>query len=178
GTDPESKIIGCTTARWKDYGWLAQPNNDLRACYRQQLSSPEVEGDTLPAPGINIQSQSDEGFDFRIWRHTLFVLVSMKLAANNILWLQCANGLQDLNFFVADRFTIGSHWRFHRQVRQDLEQVILNDVADRASLIVECPPALNTEIFRHRYLHALDPIAIPKRLQNGVLEAQEDYVPH
>ena len=56
--------------------------------------------------------------------------------------------------------------------------MILNHIADGAGLVVECPPALNSEGFRHGYLHALDLIAVPERLQNCVFEAQEDHVPH
>src|SRR5262245_33848684 len=170
-TDPESKIIGSTTACWKDSWWLPQSNDNLSACYRQRFSSPDVERDTLPAPGIHVQLQGDEGFDFRIRRHTVFVLVATKLAANNCLYLQRGTRLQDLNLFVADGFTIGSNGWLHRQVHQDLKQVILNDITDRAGLIIECPPALNAEVFRHRYLYALDLVAVPERLQNCILEA-------
>src|SRR5262249_3632558 len=103
--------------------------------------------------------------------YAIFVSITTKLTANNILYLQRSNCLQDLNLFVAYRFTIGSHRWFHRQVRQDLKQMILNHVADRAGLIIECPAALNAEVFRHRYLYALDLIAVPERLQNRILEA-------
>jgi hypothetical protein len=49
--------------------------------------------------------------------------------------------------------------------------MILNHIADRAGLIVECSAALNSEIFRHGYLYALHLIAVPERLQNRILEA-------
>src|SRR5262249_28268882 len=132
GTDSESPIIGGTTARWKYDGWFPQAYDDLGTCHRQRLSSSDVERDTLPAPGIHVQLQSDERFGFGIRRHAVFVSVAAKLAANDILRFQRANGLQDLNLFVADRFTIGSHRWFHRQVHQNLEQMILNYIADRA----------------------------------------------
>jgi hypothetical protein len=54
--------------------------------------------------------------------------------------------------------------------------MILNHIADGAGLIVECPAALNSEGFRHGYLYALDLITVPERLQNCILEAQEDHV--
>src|SRR4029453_4624027 len=138
----------------------------------------DVERDALPAPGIHVQLQRGEGFDFRIGGHAGFLPVTTKLTANKILCLQRPNSLQDLNLFVADRFTIGSHRWLHRQVHQNLEQVILNHVADRAGLIVERPPALNSEVFRHGYLYALDLIPVPERLQNCILEPQENHVTH
>ena len=56
--------------------------------------------------------------------------------------------------------------------------MILNHVADGAGLIVECPPALNSKVFRHGDLDALDLVAVPERLQNCILEAEEDHVMH
>ena len=136
-TDAESKIVGDTTAGWKDDGRLVQADDDLGARYWQRLPGPDVERHALPAPGIHVQLQSGEGFDFRIRCHAVFLPVATKLPANKILCLQRPNSLQDLNLFVADRFTIGPHRWLHRQVHQDLEQVILNHIADGAGLIIE-----------------------------------------
>src|SRR6478672_628950 len=177
-TDAESKIVAGTTTRWKDDRWLAQANDDLSTRNWQRFPGADVERDALPAPGINVQLQRGECFNLRIGGHAVFVLVTTKLTANKILCLQRPNSLQNLNFFVAYRFTIGSDRWFHRQVRQDLEQVVLNHVANRAGLVVECPPALNSEVFGHGYLHALDLIAVPERLQNCILEPQKNHVTH
>src|SRR4029077_16158505 len=154
----------------KNDGWFAQAYDDLSTRDWQGLPRPDVERDALPAPGIHVQLQSGEGFDFGIRGHAVFVSVTTKLTANKIVCLQRPNSLQDLNLFVTYRFTIGSHRWFHREVRQDLEQVILNHVANRAGLVVECPAGLNSEVFGHGYLHALDLIAVPERLQNCILE--------
>src|SRR4030095_8164037 len=56
--------------------------------------------------------------------------------------------------------------------------MILDHVADGAGLIIERPPALNPKVFCHGDLYALDLIAIPKRLQQRVLEAEEHHVMH
>ena len=84
--------------------------------------------------------------------------------------------LEDLHLLVADRFAVGPDRRLHRQVAQDLEQMILDDVADGARLVVEGAPALDAEVLGHGDLHALDVIAIPERLQEGVGEAEEEHV--
>src|SRR4029077_9587014 len=167
----ESEIVRCTTAGRKNDGWLAQADDNFSARHRQRLPGPDVERDALPAPGINVQLQRGECFTLRIGGHAVFLPVTTKLTANKILCLQRPNSFQDLNLFVAYRFTIGSHWWLHRQVRQDLKQVILNHVANRAGLIIERAAALNSEAFRHGYLYALDLIAVPERLQNCILEA-------
>src|SRR5262249_43746774 len=54
--------------------------------------------------------------------------------------------------------------------------MILNHVADRAGLIIERPPALNSEVFRHGDLHTLDLIAVPERLEERIREAEEHHV--
>src|SRR6267142_6421206 len=56
--------------------------------------------------------------------------------------------------------------------------MILDHVTDRAGLIVERSSALNSEVFRHGNLHALDLIAVPERLQQRVLEAEENHIMH
>ena len=68
-----------------------------------------------------------------------------------------------LDLFVADGFAVRADGRFHRQIGQDLEQMVLDHVADGADLLVKRAPALDAEILRHRDLHALD----VGRFQNG-----------
>ena len=70
----------------------------------------------------------------------------MELSANDVLLIQRRNRSQHLDLFVAQRFAVGSRWRLHRQVREHLEQMILNHVADRAGLVVERAATLYAEI--------------------------------
>src|SRR5262245_8536482 len=56
--------------------------------------------------------------------------------------------------------------------------MVLNHVANRAGFVVESAPALDAEALCHRDLHALHMIAVPKRLQERILEAKEDHVMH
>ena len=56
--------------------------------------------------------------------------------------------------------------------------MILNHIADCAGLIIERASALNSKVLRHSNLYALDLIAVPERLQERVLEAEEDHVMH
>ena len=50
--------------------------------------------------------------------------------------------------------------------------MVLHNVANRASLIVEDAPTLNTDIFSHGDLHALDMVAIPKRLKERIRKTE------
>src|SRR5271155_1297978 len=54
--------------------------------------------------------------------------------------------------------------------------MVLDDVADRSGLIVEAAAALDAEIFRHGDLHALDVVAVPERLHEGVGETEDDHI--
>src|SRR5258708_19687491 len=56
--------------------------------------------------------------------------------------------------------------------------MITDAVGDGAGLIIEGAPALYTEIFRHRYLHALDIVAIPECLHERICEAEGNHVIH
>src|SRR5215831_8596974 len=178
GADAESEIVLRGSAGGKDSRRPAQTDHNLRGGHGQRLAGPNVKRHTLPAPGVDVQLQRGEGFDFRIRRHALLLQVATKLAADKVLCLQRWNSFEDFNLFVPQRFTIGSNRRLHRQVHQDLKQVILNNIADCASLIVECSSALNSEVFRHGDLYALDLIAVPERLEERILEAEEDHVMH
>src|SRR6476646_1934833 len=85
GADAESEIVMRGSAGGKDSRWPAQAYHNLRAGRGQRLAGPNVKRHVLPSPGVDVQLQSGEGFDFRVGRDALFVLVAAKLAANNIL---------------------------------------------------------------------------------------------
>src|SRR5258705_11374489 len=54
--------------------------------------------------------------------------------------------------------------------------MILNHIADCASLIIERASALNSKVLCHSNLYALDLIAVPERLKERILEAEKDHV--
>src|SRR5258708_7367407 len=56
--------------------------------------------------------------------------------------------------------------------------MILDHIADGAGLIIEGPSALDAEILCHRYLHALDIVAIPECFHKRICEAEGDHVIH
>ena len=64
-------------------------------------------------------------------------------------------------------------------MRDDLQQVVLHDVADRADLLVEaCRGPADAEALGHRDLHVLDVVAVPDRLEERVREAEVEQVLH
>src|SRR5678815_5461050 len=54
--------------------------------------------------------------------------------------------------------------------------MVFDHVADRPSIVVELPPALDPELLCHCDLHTLDVIPVPDRLQETVREAKEQKI--
>ena len=60
--------------------------------------------------------------------------------------------------------------------RQQLEHVVLEDVAARAGLLVEGAAALDAEVLGHGDLHVVDVAPVPERLEDAVAEAEDEQV--
>ncbi|OIQ67084.1 hypothetical protein GALL_513420 [mine drainage metagenome] len=65
---------------------------------------------------------------------------------------------------------------FHRQQCNDLEQVVLHDIAQAAGAFIEGATTLDAEPLGQRDLHAGDVVAIPDRFEKGVGEAEVQEV--
>ena len=115
-------------------------------------------------------------FQRLVRRHSRLIPVAAKLATDNIVRIQRRNCFQNLCLLVANRFAVRPHGRLHGEVAQDLEQMVLDHVADRAGLIVESAAALDAEVLSHRDLDALDVVPVPERLHEGVGETEDEHV--
>ena len=62
--------------------------------------------------------------------------------------------------------------RLHQGERQDLHDVVLDDVAQRPGGLVEAAAVLDAELLGHGDLDVVDVAAVPDRLEDGVGEAQ------
>src|SRR5262249_6096662 len=138
----------------------------------------DVKRYALPTPAIDGDAYRGEGFHLRAGGDAGLVLVAAKLTTYHVPWRERRHRLEDLHLLVADGFAVGPRRRFHCEIRQHLEEVILHDVADCSGLIVEGPAPLDAEVLRHGDLHTLDMLAVPDRLQERVGEAEERHVPH
>ncbi len=87
-----------------------------------------------------------------------------------------AHVAQHLGLLVADRLVVRPARRLHREVADDLQEVVLDDVADDAGLLVELPPPRDPEALGHRDLDVLDVVAVPDRLEEGVRESEVEDV--
>ncbi len=160
---------------WKDTGWPPQPDQEFRAGDGQALAGPDVKRNALPAPGMDLEPQSRKRLCLRIGRDSLLRSISAKLSANYIVLAQRRDRFQDFDLLIPDGLTVRPDGRLHRQVRQDLKQMILHYVADGAGLIVESAAALDSEIFGHSDLNALDMSAVQQGFQKRICETRIEH---
>ena len=62
--------------------------------------------------------------------------------------------------------------------RQQLHQVVLQHVAQRAGIVVVVGAVLDADRLGHGDLHVVDEVAVPQRLDQGVGEAEHQQVLH
>ena len=98
--------------------------------------------------------------------------VPTKLAAHQVLFIDWGNGFQYLHLLVANAFAVEPCRRLHREIGQNLKQVILNYVTNYACLIVKSASPLHAEILGQGDLYTLDVVAVPERLNEGVCKAE------
>ena len=92
------------------------------------------------------------------------------------MWPNRLYRLQHLHLLVADRLRVeGERW-VHRDQREHLEHVVLDDVADRADLLVQLATLLDTEQLRNRDLDTRNRLATPDPFEQGVAEAEDEEV--
>ncbi len=83
-----------------------------------------------------------------------------------------------MTFSLRTESALKSGGRLHRRQRHQLEQVVLEDVPDRAGLLVEAGPTLDPHRLRDGDLHVVDELAVPDRLEDAVGEPQRGHVLH
>ena len=84
--------------------------------------------------------------------------------------------LQDLDLLVAHLFGGEAHRRLHRDVAEQLQHVVLDQVAQRAGLVVVAGAGADADVLGGRDLDAVDVVAVPQRLEHAVGEAERQHV--
>src|SRR4029079_11579986 len=116
------------------------------------LARANEERHAVPAPRIDVQLHRGKGLHTGIGRDTRLIAVPLELAADETVSAQRTHRAEDLHLLVAHRFTVAADRRFHREEADDLQQVVLNDVANCAGFLVEPPAAGHAEPLGHRDL--------------------------
>ena len=125
-----------------------------------------------------MQAQLGVGLDSRLRIDAPLFAITADLAANHILRLRRPDRLHHLGRFIAPRLAVTTHRWFHGDVRQELQKMILNHVANRPRLLEKRSAPAHTEVFGQGDLHAFDMIAIPKRFDEGIRAAKQHEIVH
>src|SRR5262245_27548101 len=176
GCDPETKIVGRRREPREDRRRLAQLDEDFGGRHRQALARSDVERHALPPPRVDLESERHEGFYLRLRPDARLVAIAAKLTADDIPRVERTNPFQHLGLFVPHHLGVQARRRLHGDVRDDLQEMVLHDVAQGPRLIVELAASLHAERLCHRDLHALDVLPIPDRLEERVRKAEEEQV--
>ena len=86
------------------------------------------------------------------------------------------DGAQHAHLLVAQRVGLERDGRLHGDERQQLQQVVLEDVATRTGLLVELAAALDAEVLGDGDLDMVHVAPVPERLEDAVAEAEDHQV--
>ena len=163
---------------------------DRRRALRHPLAGPQEEGHARPAPVVDLEPERDEGLGsrFRIDRlllaiagdllaqHPARAVLAADRTAVHLLAGQRADRLQHLHLLVSDRALIEADRWLHGHQCQQLQLVVLDDVAERAGALVIASAAFNSQFLGDRDLDRVHVLVVPDRLEDGVGEAEGEDV--
>ena len=174
--EPEVVRVGWLGLAEDRLGRALHLDEDLGRGHRQALAGPQVERHAAPAPGVDAQAQRRERLHRGRGSDTLHRPVAAVLAAHDVARRDRADGVEHLELLVADRFRRGPRWRLHGEEAHDLEEVVLDDIADRPRPVVERPARRHIERLGHVHLDTRDVITVPEGLQERVREPEVEEI--
>lgn len=87
-----------------------------------------------------------------------------------------AHGGERLDLLGSQRVRLEVDRFLHGHQGQELEQVVLDDVARRADAVVVPGPAADADVLGHGDLHVVDVVGVPDRFEHLVREPQRQEV--
>ena len=94
----------------------------------------------------------------------------------DVLGLGRADRVQDLDLLVADLVGGEVDRRLHRDVAEQLEHVVLDEVAQRAGVVVVARARADPDVLGRGDLDVVDVVAVPHRLEQPVGEPERHHV--
>ena len=164
-------------------------DRDRRLAPREPLAHPDVERRVGPAPVVDEELRRDERLGHRVGRDALLLAIAAApprpRRSRGPYWPRTTcfgpgrvHRLQHLHLLVAHGVGGEVDRRLHRGDRDELQQVVLEDVADRAGLLVVRRAPLDPDRLGDGDLHVVDELAVPDRLEDAVREPQRQHVLH
>ena len=161
-------------------------DRDRRLAPREPLAGPDVERRVRPPPVVDVELRGDVGVRLRARvdagllavREHLLPLdpAAAVLAPDDRLRPRRVHRAQHLHLLVPHRVRREVDRRLHRGEREELQEVVLEDVPDHAGLLVVARAALDPHRLGDRDLDMVDHLAVPDRLEDAVREPQRHQV--
>ena len=155
-------------------GRMLEHQPKLRLGHRQPLAGADEERHSRPAPVLDLEPQRGVRLRRRARIDAVDRAVTVVLPAHVVRGIGLLDRAEERDLRVLDRLRVAARRRLHRTQRDDLHQVIDDDVAQRPDRIVEVAAVLDPEVLRHRDLHRRDVVSAPDRLEHRVREPQMD----
>ncbi len=162
-------------------------DRDRRLAPRQALAGADVERRVGPAPVVDVELRGDVRLGQRARRDALLLAVAGHLdaldeAARRTARARPTSGpgvcidFSTFTFSLRTESAVKSIGGSIAVSASELQQVVLEDVADRARRLVEAGAPLDAHRLGHGDLHVVDELAVPDRLEDAVREAQRQHV--
>ena len=166
---------------------LLELDGDLGDALGEALAGADVEGNAGPAPVVDLEAEGGVGLGLGAWVDTIFLAIAddglavdgagAVLAADGVRRGGWADGAPDLDLFGADgvRPRRRSGGSMATKLRS-FHDVVLDDVAEGAGLLVEGAAAFDADGFGGGDLDVVDVVAVPDGLEDAVGEAEDEDV--
>jgi len=156
----------------------------------EPLPGADVERDAFPPPVIDPELQRDIRLSPRIGRHARLLAVarhghafdetSRVLASDavrrEVLARDAAQRAEHLHLLVPNGLVVERGRRLHGNEGEELKEVVLDDVAHRARVLVIPGALAHADGLGHRDLDMVDVLPIPDRLEDAVRETHDEDV--
>ncbi len=195
GLDREDDLVGLHADRpralERQVGHRLERDGDLGQLARQALAGAQVERHPRPAPVGHLEPQRGIGLGARVGMPrppprgspatglpptTPGPYCARSAIACTSSTPRRHDRLEHLHLLVAQPVGLERGRRLDRQQRQQLEHVVLDQVAQRAGAFVIAGPALDPDVLRGGDLDVVDVVAVPDRLEQRVGEPQRQQV--
>ncbi len=163
-------------------------HRDLGHAAAEPLACAQVERHARPAAGVDVEADGGEGLGTGVGRDAVLLQEPLHLAAalpagrvlparggQRQVRRQPDRG-QDLLLLQPQVVGAEGDGFLHRGEREQLQQVVLDDVTCGTDTVVVPGPAADADVLGHGDLHVVDVVAVPHRLEQLVGEAQGQQV--
>ena len=182
----EANMHGVTPEKVSEFGpkesggWTTKDDDNFGGASGEGFSGAKIEGDTRPAPVIDLNFESGVGFGGGVRVDAVALAVALVLGANraggNGLEFGRGDGAKNFYFFIVNRLRGEVGGRFHGGDREKLHHMVLHHVPHRADFVIESAPRSDPFLLGHGDLHVVDQVAVPDGFPDGVGEAEIEKI--